>query len=174
MADATHALGPDDGTLLVRTGRAGLGRKAGHDLTLEATRWSAEVTLGATATVEVRVPVEGLLVKEGTGGVLPLSDADRAEILLNLRKTLRPEHAPDIVFRAADVAPDAQVVTGDLTIKERTEPLEIRTERTGDRLTGAATVRQTRWGIKPYSAFLGALKLADDVEVTFDVALPAS
>jgi hypothetical protein len=28
---------------------------------------------------------------------------------------------------------------------------------------------QSRWGIRPYSAFLGALKLRDKVEVKFDI-----
>lgn len=32
-------------------------------------------------------------------------------------------------------------------------------------------MKQTRWGVRPYSAFLGALKLADEVEVEFNVAL---
>ena len=33
------------------------------------------------------------------------------------------------------------------------------------------TVRQTDFGIKPYSAFLGALKVADAVEVEVDLDL---
>jgi hypothetical protein len=40
-------------------------------------------------------------------------------------------------------------------------------------VTGAAVVRQTEWGIKPYSALFGALKVADEVHVEVDVALPA-
>ena len=49
----------------------------------------------------------------------------------------------------------------------------VRAELEGDRVRGGATVTQSRWGIKPYSAFFGALRLADDVEVEFDVRLPA-
>lgn len=30
---------------------------------------------------------------------------------------------------------------------------------------------QSRWGIRPYSAFFGALKLSDEVKVDFDVVL---
>jgi hypothetical protein len=40
------------------------------------------------------------------------------------------------------------------------------------RLRGHATVTQSRWGIKPYSAFAGALRLADDIQVEFDLASP--
>ena len=33
------------------------------------------------------------------------------------------------------------------------------------------TIRQTDFGIKPYSAFLGSLKVADAVEVEVDIDL---
>lgn len=39
-------------------------------------------------------------------------------------------------------------------------------------LRGWATVTQSTWGIKPYTAFLGALRLADEVRVEFEVARP--
>ena len=179
---ATIELGPERGRLLVRTGRSGLGRRAGHDLTIEAARWSGTLTLpgdaatipGAAsaegASVEVTVPVEGLEVREGTGGVLPLSDQDRAEITKNLRRILG---ASDIVFTASAATGTADdfTVEGRLTIAGRTEPLTVRGRADGARVRGEATVKQTRWGIKPYSAFFGALKLADDVTVTFDLTL---
>ena len=36
------------------------------------------------------------------------------------------------------------------------------------RLTCSATVKQTDWGMKPYSALFGTLKVADEVEVAFE------
>ena len=42
---------------------------------------------------------------------------------------------------------------------------------TDGRVVGGATVVQSRWGIRPYSAFFGALRLSDEVKVHFDVAL---
>jgi hypothetical protein len=38
------------------------------------------------------------------------------------------------------------------------------TSRDG-RLTGEATVKQTAFGIKPYSALFGTLKVADEVRI---------
>jgi hypothetical protein len=32
-------------------------------------------------------------------------------------------------------------------------------------VSGSAVVKQTEWGIKPYTAFWGALKVADEVTV---------
>jgi Flp pilus assembly protein TadB len=37
-------------------------------------------------------------------------------------------------------------------------------------LRGAAVVKQTDWGMKPYSALFGALKVADEVEVAIDAS----
>jgi polyisoprenoid-binding protein YceI len=62
-------------------------------------------------------------------------------------------------------------VAGDLTIRGETQPVTVSAEITDDRVHGSATVTQTRWGIKPYSAFLGALKIADEVGVEFVATL---
>jgi polyisoprenoid-binding protein YceI len=35
-------------------------------------------------------------------------------------------------------------------------------------LSATAIVTQSRWGVKPYSALFGALKVLDDVEVVLD------
>ncbi|MEU8262674.1 YceI family protein [Micromonospora sp. NPDC048999] len=42
---------------------------------------------------------------------------------------------------------------------------------TPDRYRATAVVAQSAYGIKPYSAFLGALKVRDDVEVEIEVDL---
>jgi hypothetical protein len=52
-----------------------------------------------------------------------------------------------------------------------TRPLTVQGRMTDGRVIGQATVIQSRWGIRPYSAFFGALKLRDEVTVDFDVAL---
>ena len=39
---------------------------------------------------------------------------------------------------------------------------------TEGRLAGSATLKQSDWGIKPYSALFGTLKVADEVTVSID------
>jgi polyisoprenoid-binding protein YceI len=77
-----YRLGPEFGRLLVKTTRTGLGAKAGHDLTIVVTRWRGRATVDtsdpASSSVVVEVEVDSLEVREGTGGVKPLTDADRA------------------------------------------------------------------------------------------------
>ncbi|WP_214416567.1 YceI family protein [Sphaerisporangium fuscum] len=173
-----YTFGPESGLLLVRTTRTGLGAKAGHDLTIEVTRWQgrAEIDPGdaAACSLVVEADARSLTVREGTGGVKPLTDRDRADIGGNIRqKVLHTDRHPTIIFRSVRVAGTAESfqVEGDLTIAGVTQPLTVTGRMSDGRVQGSATVTQTRWGIKPYSAFFGALRLDDDVEVEFDVTL---
>ena len=65
-------------------------------------------------------------------------------------------------------------VRGELELLGKTAPVSF-TLQTGDdgRLTGSARLTQSDWGIKPYSALFGALKVADEVEVEFGAELPS-
>jgi polyisoprenoid-binding protein YceI len=178
VADGTYRLGPESGRLLVRTARTGLGAKAGHDLAIEVTRWhgSARVDTAdlANCSVTVDVAVDSSRVREGTGGVKPLTDSDRAEIHKTLREQiLHTAQHPAIAFRSTRVAGSGASFTldGDLTIMGVTRPVMVQGRVAGGRALGTASVVQTRWGIRPYSAFLGALKLRDEVTVEFEVAL---
>lgn len=181
MAPTTgeHTLGPSSGRLLIKTGRAGLGRSVGHDLTIEVTRWSATVTVAddpAGSSVAAEIETGSFEVREGVGGVKPLSSSDKAEILKNIRdKVLKTGEYPAITFRSTSVAgtPEAFDVGGDLTIRGVTRPATVHGRISGDRLTGSATVVQTHWGIKPYSAMLGQLRVADAVTIEFDLEIPA-
>jgi len=176
LTSGDYSLGPPSGRLLIKTGRSGLGRKAGHDLTIEVTRWSGQATLDAgdpsSSSVSAEIEVDSFEVVEGAGGVLPLTSSDRAEIARNIRdKVLRTLAHPMITFRSTSVAgtPESFTVEGDLTIRGVTEPVTVRGRLSGDRLTGSATVVQSRWGIKPYSAMFGQLRVADPVEIEFEV-----
>src|SRR5215468_837979 len=111
---ATAKLGPEHGRLLIKTGRSGLGRRAGHDLTIEATRWSGTITLAGDAervadaapdgsSVRVDVAVESLTVREGVGGVKALTDEDRVKIAEDLRDVLEADRYPDITFVSSRV-----------------------------------------------------------------------
>ncbi|MFD8557560.1 YceI family protein [Streptosporangium canum] len=174
----SHALGPESGRLLVNTTRTGLGAKAGHDLTIEVTRWRGDATVDpadpAGSSVTVEADVESFEVREGTGGVKPLSDSDRREIKKILQeKILHAERHPTITFRSTRVSGTAESfrVEGDLTIVGVTRPVTVQGVLAEGRVRGSAVIAQTRWGIRPYSAFFGTLKLSDEVEVRFDLGL---
>ena len=170
---STYTLGPDDGTLSVRTGRTGTVAKAGHDLLIEVRAWTATLDLEAPR-LTLDADATSLHVVEGTGGMKALDDGDRA----NIRQTVDDEilKRNDIQFRSTDVQRTGTglAVRGDLTLVGTTRPIAFDLALTDDRVTGTAVVTQTEWGIKPYSALFGALKVADEVRVEIDAALPQS
>ncbi|MFG2794781.1 YceI family protein [Streptomyces sp. NPDC048419] len=76
-----------------------------------------------------------------------------------------------ITFRSATRNPESFEITGELSTKDRTHPVTAHAKGNGDALVRSwATVTQSTWRIKPYTAFLGALRLADDVRIEFHVA----
>ena len=178
-----HRLGPDRGRILLRTFRDGLAAQAGHDLTIEATRWSGELGVNddlSPASLEVRVDLGALVVREGTGGVKSLTDRDRREIAVNARKVLGAGQYPEAVFTADKFRPDADgggEIGGTFTLRGQARPLRLRVKQTGtDRYHAEAQLVQSDYGIKPYTAFLGALRVRDavDVEVELDLSDPAA
>ena len=178
VADGSYLVGPQSGRLLVKTARAGLGAKVGHDLTIEVTRWHGNVVIDAAnpanSSVTVELDVDSFEVREGTGGVKPLTDADRADIKKTLRgKILDIRQHPTITFGSSQVSGTAESfrIDGDLTIVGVTQPVTVEGRLAAGRALGSAVIVQSRWGIRPYSAFFGALKLRDEVEVHFDIDL---
>jgi polyisoprenoid-binding protein YceI len=180
LTNGTHRLGNDTGQLVLRTFRDGLAATAGHDLIIDVPRWSGELTVGPDGTpeaLEVHADLGSLAVREGTGGLKPLSDRDRREIAGNARKLLGTDQHPDAVFTAArfDLSGDGGTVEGTFTLRGVPRPLRLQVARIAPgryRATGA--VVQSDYGIKPYTAFFGALKVRDRVDVEVETAVPES
>jgi polyisoprenoid-binding protein YceI len=167
----TYTLGPDDGTLSVRTGRTGTVAKAGHDLLIHVEAWSATLDLEAPR-LTLDADSTSLHVVEGTGGMKSLDEDDRA----NIRQTIDDEilKRADIQFRstAAERTDRGLAVRGELTLVGTTRPIAFDFTLADGRVNGVALLTQTDWGIKPYSALFGALKVADEVRVEIDARLP--
>ena len=180
-------LGPDAGRVVIKTGRAGLAAKAGHDLTIEVTRWSAQVEVPAegdggqsAATVSAELDLGSLEVREGTGGAMPLTDRDRREIKKQISGILGGGTAS---FASTRVIPSGSsgsassggAIEGTVTLNGKTQPARLQLTDSGSgRYRGSATLAQTGFGIKPYTGFFGALKLKDEVAVEFEVDLSKS
>ncbi len=179
-----HQFGPDSGRLTLRTSRDGLAAQAGHDLTIDATRWSAELVVAddrRPASLQATIDLGALAVREGTGGLKPLTDRDKREISMTARKVLSVDRFPEATFAASAFQPadgDSSaggVISGTFTLAGQTRPLELSVRAVGPETFQASTqVRQTDFGIKPYSGFLGALKVRDTVEIEVEVNLPAT
>jgi polyisoprenoid-binding protein YceI len=167
-------LGPDDATLSVRTKRGGAAAKAGHDLVIRVTSWEAELVAGddpADTSIELTADATSLRVIEGTGGMQALGDDDVASI----HQTIDDEvlRRREIRFRSTRVQAESGGsrlrVEGDLTLAGKTHPLAFDlVVGDGGALSATAVVTQTDWGMKPYSALFGALKVKDEVELVLE------
>lgn len=173
-----HRLGPDRGRILLRTFRDGLAAQAGHDLTVEATRWSGDLRVNddlSPASLEVHIDLGALAVRDGTGGVKPLTDRDRREIAVTTRKVLGADQHPEAVFAADSFRPAGEgggEITGAFTLRGRERPLRLQVKQTGaDRYHAETQIVQSDYGIKPYTAFLGALRVRDAVDVVVELDL---
>jgi polyisoprenoid-binding protein YceI len=169
-----YRLGTESGRIVLRTFRDGLAATAGHDLIIDLPSWSGELTVDSDKVpeaLEVRIDLAALSVREGTGGIKPLTDRDRREIAVNARRLLSTDQHPEAVFTANrfEVPGEGGVIEGNLSLRGVSRPLRLQVSQTGAgryKITG--TVVQSAYGIKPYTAFFGALKVRDtvDIEVT--------
>ncbi len=175
----TYQLGPDAGRVVIKTGRAGLAAKAGHDLTIEVTRWSARAEVPAedaggvtSAAVTAELDLGSLEVREGTGGVKPLTDSDRREIKKTMSRILVGGTLGFASSRVIRSGSGGGAIEGTVTLNGRSQPARLQlTEPEPGRYRGTGAVLQTAFGIKPYTGFFGALKLADEVRVELEVDL---
>ncbi|HEX6582202.1 MAG TPA: YceI family protein [Thermoleophilaceae bacterium] len=167
----SHVFGPENATLTVRTKRTGAASKAGHDLIIEVTTWSATLDTDADPALTLTADSRSLRVLEGSGGIQTLGEDDKAGI----EKTIDEEvlMGTAIEFRSSRVELGGDgvsgTVEGELELAGKRHPIAFELAAADDgRLTGTAIVTQSDWGMKPYSALFGTLKVADDVEVTVE------
>ena len=107
-------------------------------------------------------------MQKGTGGMQALGEDDKD----NIHQTIDDEvlQRRDIVFRSTRVSQDGETLKteGELTLAGKTEPLAFDVTFTDGAPHARIVVTQTRWGMKPYSALFGALKVLDEVEVVLE------
>jgi hypothetical protein len=163
-----QSFGPENARLTVRTARTGAASKAGHDLLIEVTSWSATLDPDADPALTFSADSRSLRVLEGTGGIQALDDDDRAGI----KQTIDEEvlEGMPIEFRSTRIElGDPIRVEGELELRGERRPIAFELLSGGDGgLTCSTVVRQSDWGMKPYTALFGTLKVADEVEVAVD------
>jgi polyisoprenoid-binding protein YceI len=177
IAPGKRTLGPDGGELLVHTGREGGARKAGHDLVIEVTSWSATLEIGddpARSSLALSADGGSLRVREGTGGMGKLDDDDRRAIAQTIDEEVLRGGAIEFRSTSVEAGPgDEQLrVRGELELNGTITPIEFELLVRDSHLTGEATLTQSEWGMKPYTTLFGALRVADAVKITVTAELP--
>jgi polyisoprenoid-binding protein YceI len=172
-----HELGPQNASLRIETKRRGAAAKAGHDLLIEVGSWQGKLEIGddpGQNSLVLSADSGSMEVIEGTGGIKALTDEDKVEI----KKTLEAEvlQPGQVEFKSTAVTPindgERLKVSGELSMNGNVHPLDFELELRPDGAVSArATVKQSDWGIEPYSGLFGTLKVRDEVEVVGEASL---
>jgi len=171
----TQNLDASTAECLVFTEKEGLLSGVAHDLKLRVERFRLRID---DDSVEAEFDAASLRVVCARSGSadLPgvLSAKDRAEIETNIAgKVLQTGTYPSIRFRSTSVmaVEGGFRVEGTLTIRGRERPLVALVRKDGDRAVAECAIHQPDFGIQPYSAMFGALKVKPGVTVRINAPL---
>lgn len=166
----------NDAQCCIFTFKEGLLSPVAHDLRLRVARFSIDVD-DATSSVVASFDANSLAVdtpmKDGAENPSALSAADKQKIAGQIRDdVLHSARYPEVKFRSTAVrARDdgGYDLEGELTLHGVTRPLAAQTRVVGGRQRLELTLHQPDFGITPYRAMLGTLKIRADVIVRIDV-----
>jgi polyisoprenoid-binding protein YceI len=150
---------------LVFAFREGLLSAVGHDVCLRVTSFVVDVGDGDVITADFDA---GSLRVEGQVNAL-----DRRQIERNAANdVLDARRFPKIAFRSTKVTRDGARarIEGELTLHGATQPIALDAADDGQRWRAEVRLDQRRFGIRPYSAMLGTLKVKPEVVVR--ISLP--
>lgn len=154
--------GPSDASCEIRTFREGVLSPVGHDLVLRVRSFRVDAAPGR---IEGRFDAGALEV----AGPDALSGGDRRKIEARVRdEVLDVRRHPEVVFVSTRI--EGPRVDGDLTIRGVTRSISFVARETGARLVARVELPLSSFGVAPVTAFFGALRVRDAVEV--EIAVP--
>jgi YceI-like protein len=162
------------GECFVTTYREGLFSALGHDLKLRVTDFRILLDAGFSIQAEFRADslrVVGSL-KDGRVDELEPGPKDRESIHASIvNEVLEARKFPAVKFRstAVEKAGDRYAVRGRLDLHGRERDVQFTVETGAGRAVAKVSVHQPDFGIQPYRALLGALRVKPDVLVEVSV-----
>ncbi len=171
LAAQTQEMDPEHSFFTVHVFKAGVFSAFGHAHEVRAPVAAGVIHEGNPASVELRVDARQLRVLDPD-----LSQKDRAEVQETMLgpKVLDTTRFPEIRFHSTKVeksGPDHWQVRGDLTLHGQTRPVLVDVRSEAGRYLGTATFKQSAFGITPFRAAGGTVKVKDEVKVDFDIAV---
>ena len=178
---ADFSLVPAESSLRVFVGKAGLLSMLAHDHNIGIRDYTGRIAIPTNgiegSRLELRVDTRSLVVLD-----TEISDSDRARITRSMHEeVLESAKYPEAVFRSTSLTgivkrPDGEVrfeLKGDLTLHGQTRsiviPVVVRRGPGQLKATGRYVLKQTEFGIRPYSTAGGAIKVKNDVVIDFQI-----
>lgn len=153
----------------VFTYKEGLLSPIAHDLRLVLKVFAIHVTDSIVATFDTASLEVDTALKEGSDHPGALSAADKAKIAQQIREdVLHSVKYPQASFRSSAVmqrADGGYDLRGELNLHGVTQSISAQTHLVEHRQRLALTLHQPDFGIAPYRAMLGTLKIHPDVRV---------
>jgi polyisoprenoid-binding protein YceI len=182
---------PERTTVTMLVYRAGPLARLGHNHAITSDTESGQVWLGTSpksSGFEIRVPVAAMVVDDpqaraAAGAEFPgtVPDDARAGTRANMLRAevLDAEHFPEIIVRCSGAEGTWQQVVVHAAVRlkgvERNIDVPVALDVTNTLVTakGAFQIRQTDFGITPFSVAGGAIQVADPVDVRFVITAVA-
>ena len=173
-----HRLDAGSAECFVFTFKEGLLSAVAHDVKIRVKSFHIEVHEEArrveatfdAASLEVVSAMSGGSESRGS-----LSPEQKREIEGNIRgDVLDSDRHPEIHFRSTAVEErgDGFRIRGELSLHGKSRSMVVELTREGDRYVAKARIHQPDFGIRPYSALFGTLKVKADVTVEVLVPWP--
>jgi polyisoprenoid-binding protein YceI len=167
-------------TFTVRASAAGLLSAMGHSPTIAAPDLEGEILLNPDAmersSLRMLVRAPSLFVTDD------VSEKDREEINRKMHEeVLESDSFPDVVYECSRLSASKTgegqywlALSGELTLHgvKRPQPVSARVSVDGNtlRAKGDFAVRQSDYEIRPVSALGGAVKLKDELKLSFNIS----
>jgi polyisoprenoid-binding protein YceI len=182
----TYQVAPSESNLWVFVGKAGLFSALAHDHEIGVKSFSGTVVVpesgasGGSLLLDIETKSFVVLDKK-------VSEDDRTKIFNAMHsEVLESEKYQRILFTSVSVTDVKQRgegnysfnINGDLTLHGTTKRILVPVTATITpnelRAVGKYTLRQTDFGIKPYSAAGGTIKVKNEIVINFDIKAKAS
>jgi polyisoprenoid-binding protein YceI len=181
----TYTIVPSESSFWVLAGKTGLFSALAHDHEIGVKSFSGRVVVPAAGagagSLEMEVDAPSLEVLDKKP-----SEEDKKKIFNSMHtEVLESAKFQKITFKSVSVSDVKQtgndaysfVVNGDLSLHGVTKRIAVPVAATVTpqqlRATGKYTLKQTDYGIRPYSAAGGTIKVKDEVVVNFDIVAKA-
>ena len=178
----TYSLNGNSGKVSAYTFKSGLLSKLAHDLLIDVTDFTVNIDVpedGFTSgSLGLEIQASSLKVvcamKDGARQPDTLKEKDIADIEADMaKKVLHPDKYPTANFSSKSIQEKegGYHISGELSLHGVTKTVDFDIDTSGGGLKGRFTIIQTDYKIKPFKAMMGTLKIKDEMDIGFDLAL---
>ncbi len=182
LKTGTYSLNGNSGKVSAYTFKSGLLSKIAHDLLIDINDFKVDVDVPeggfASGSLKLEIQTNSLKVdcamKDGERNPGTLKEKDIADIEADMaKKVLHPDKYSTASFSSKSIQEngDSCHVSGDLSLHGVTKPIDFDIDTSSGGLKGRFTIVQTDYGIKPFKAMMGTLKIKDEMDIGFDLSL---